>query len=381
MGVTSRRILTVMVAVVAVAVMLAVPLITAVDTDADSEGIKAGYSVKLENATPDQVTTATGGMTKAMLLNSAIGLGMMIFNPTAFGVPTADDGPLTASIAAGQEISADKTRDRSFGSATISCDDGTVTFTAMVDDSLISPDIDSCPQSFQDAAEAIAAYLGANVHDEDTVAITGSFNSKHANEDVYEYTILEGNKCVLKKSVETDYLADDVDVTITLTHGAESKSIRFVSNIHGLYSSEWNYTYDATPVVPGTQFTAKNTIGSYYSGEMFFEVNEQKYNLSQSVSLDRTGTADIVDQASIIIESDLETTISLIPDTAAAATIDKTYDAASSAFDDVVMSAVGDDILKLILIIVGIVIGVLVLIVILIVVLIVLSKKKKKQQM
>ena len=59
--------------------------------------------------------------------------------------------------------------------------------------------------------------------------------------------------------------------------------------------------------------------------------------------------------------------------------VDKTYDSAESAFDDVMMDAVGKDVLKLLLIIGGVILGVIVLIIILVIVLLHMRKKKRQQ--
>ena len=64
------KIMTVMAAVFAVAMMLAVPVFAAVDTDADFTGDEAGFTIIYDNPTPAQLPFGTN---KALQLYSILG--------------------------------------------------------------------------------------------------------------------------------------------------------------------------------------------------------------------------------------------------------------------------------------------------------------------
>ena len=137
-------------------------------------------------------------------------------------------------------------------------------------------------------------------------------------------------------------------------------------------------------VVVGTHYTTKVENTESFSGDEYYVVDGKEYSLiTEGTDLPSEGTVtagDIFNQSDIKVDPDFAIIIAALPASEDGMKIEKTYAAAESAFDNVVMDAVGDDLLKLILIIVGVVIGVLVLIVVVIVVIILLKKKKKNQQ-
>ena len=132
----------------------------------------------------------------------------------------------------------------------------------------------------------------------------------------------------------------------------------------------------------GSKYTVKNILSDSHTGDEYFTVDGKDYNLDHDTSptpdYERTVTAgDIVPQSSVVIEQSLKDKIAALPSSSDNMTVDKTYSAAESAFDDVVEDAIGDSLMKLLLIIGGAILGFIVLVVVIVIVVVVIVRKKK----
>ena len=222
------------------------------------------------------------------------------------------------------------------------------------------------------------AYLGDTVTTGDKIVITGKIDYELAMQKVTGYTLLDGNKCVIKSDVETTYVVEDIDLNFKFERTGSQNSFQLVSDVKGMFVSEWKYEYDASPVVPGTGYTAKNTVVNTYGGNMHMTVDGKDYAFDEELKVrpDKTGTADIVDQSSIVIDNDLKQKIANTPASKDNVTVDKTSSGVESAFNSVVMDAVGDDVMKILLIAGGVILGIVILIAVIIVVWVVKRSKR-----
>ena len=376
MGVRARKILTVMAAVFAVALMIVVPVFAAVDIDADFKEDKVGYSVKLDEPTDIQLEKV--GWSKSMAIRLAIEDQLIVFNQPIFGDPVIKTESFRMVTAKGEEIDSDKTT--YIYDLEVIADDVTITYTAVAPGPIVNT-FDDGEAKYKAAAEAIKGEFGENAVIGDKLVFKGDIKFRYALQSVREAMLLDDGKFVASKDTSVTYIVNDIDMDVEFVSGSTEKEIDMVSTFKGALTDEDKYGYDASPVTAGTTYTKKNSVDMVKSGDVYFEIHDRKYSLvSKPVpGDDETGTAVLLDQEKVVISPELNTEIDNLPASEKGMKIDKTYDAAESAFDSIVMDAVGNDLLKMLLIIGGVIIGVIVLIIILIIVLLVIRKKKKKQ--
>lgn len=375
-GRSSHKILTIVAAVFAVAFMLAAPLLVAVDSDADLTEAKMGFRADMTNPTDDQLAE-WGYFEKSDFLMMPIDEYLTIFNQDLFNDPVVGSEPLKLIDAWGEKIESDSVTD--LITDEVLTDEITITITVKANGKLINTFIDDYPADVRAAAAAVQDYLGEDVVVGDKVVITGKINWKLSEQTTDKYKLLEGGKCVIDQSVYTYYLVDDMDLDVKLVKSGSEKSFKIVSDLKGVFVSEWQYKYDSETITEGTGYTATNTVSSTYSGGSHFTVDGKDYNLDvdEKVRPQRTGTAVLIEQSSIVISDTLKYKVNKLPATTGNIAVDKTYDAAETVFGEVVLDALGDDILKIIIIAIVVFVIVVALIVILIVVLI--HRKKKRQ--
>lgn len=377
-GLRSRKILTILAAALAVALMLTVPLFAAVDTDADFTPADAGYTAKVDDATNAELYTLTGYIKSGILLFT-VEDAMSLFNQTILDEPVASDDPVNYKGGCGEKITKDNKTDLNFEEVT--AEKVKITISVATNGDLINPDTATASADVKAAANAIKAYLGEEVTTADSIEITGRIRQRVAVENSETYNLLDDNKCALKQRTETKFFVNDIELELKLIKTTETLSIKLIFNAKGMTASDWNYEYTPTPIAPGSTFVAKNTVTNVYSGDLHFEVDGSNYalDLDEKKQDDQSGPAVIFPQSDVVISPELELRIATLPSNPPDnMTLEKTYASVDSAVSDIVMEAVGDDILKIILTVVGIVIGVLVLIIVLIIILIIVKKKKKR---
>ena len=391
MGRKARKICTVMAAVFAVALMLAVPVFTAVDTDAGFKEDEVGLLTSMDNPYDSELskyldTDRTSVMTKW----DAPSLFMSLFNtPTfygVFGTPEITQEKLTVKDGMGVKVESDSAKE--IGVREMDATDVKMVFTAVGSGDLLVSGYDYLDNGYPEAGKAIIKYLGGTVSAGDVLTITGHIKSRCASEEDMNYAAVNDEKSVLKDGVDQWYCVYDVDVTIELkkSGASEGKSITFSSNLK--YMKERKYTMDYkgkaySDLQPTDlcKIVYDSDLYECISGSSNFSVDGTDYTIDYS---DLPPTP--VDQPVKILtnsEVKLDTYREMIddyPESAGNATVEKTYSAADSEFSAIVADVASDEILLVILIIVGVVIGIIVLVVVLVVLLVVLKKKKKNEQ-
>ena len=365
--------MTLIAAVFAVAIMLAVPFVVTVDSDADFTGDEAGYRIEYDNPTDAQLSPSIRAETMMDLLYGYI----LIFNTALIGPMTIDTGDsFTEVISQGQKISSNS--DTKINVVEFTADYVAASFHPNADGPLIDPDIDYQPKEKKDAANAIKGELGNQLYTTDLVTFSGKCIVREASKIVSEYELQEGGKCYITKETFTSFWVDDIDLTITLKRDETEKSVKLVSNSKGMFESEGVYNYDASPVTAGMPYVLKTKNTYSTKGDVYYTVNGTDYSvLSETVTPDEPGTAVLLDQDSIKVSEYLKGQIAGLPAETDNIKVSKEYSEAESAFDSVEMAAIGDDLLMIILIVVGVIIGLIILIVV--VVLVIYFLKKKRQ--
>ena len=369
-----------MAAVFAVALMIAVPLFAAADTDADFTEDKAGYSIELKEPTDAQLTKL--GYDKAELIGVTFWADESIFNYLVLNpVPTVSTESFSYTRGNGYEVTKDSEKEISSYSVDTEM---SMVYDIVANGSLIDVSSPYLTKELKAAGEAIAAYVG-DVEAGEKLAITGTVKQEFAYDNTVEFILLDDGKCIISRDATSYYMVSNIDLEIeVIKDNYVEKRFLYKSDVKGANGEEVKFEYDESPVKVGTTYTAKYDVSPAYSGDTYYEVNETKYSVvsEEKAKDDKKGTVtaeDIGNQSDIKIRDSFKTYVAGLPSSEEGMKIEKTYDAADSAFDSVVMDAVGNDLLKLLLIIGGVIIGVIVLIIVLIIVLVVLRKKKKKQ--
>ena len=379
-GRSSRRIMVVAAAALAVAMMLAVPIFVAADSDADFTKDEAGYRIEATNPTDADLMSVGLGNRTSLILDAIS--GMNLFNDSILGVPTVTSDSFKVLNASGYKIESDK--GKSLYASEVSAENVKITFTAVASGELMMSDTSDLSEKQKAAYDALKAYLGNEISAGDTITLTGTVKMREAFEIDVPYKMLDGNKCIRTGETMTSYGVEDTSLTATLKHADTEKKVSYTSDIKGTSSSEDKYEFASDPIVVGTKYTVKNTVSTSIKGDAYYTVDGKDYSMYSDPTpvpeKQRTVTEyDIDDQSSVNIPSSYKAKIDALPASTDTVKVDKTYDSAESAFDDVMMDAVGKDVLKLLLIIGGVILGVIVLIIILVIVLLHMRTKKRQQ--
>ncbi len=378
-GRSSRRILVIAAAVFAAAVMLAVPVFAAADTYADLTKDEAGFCVKATDPTDAQLASA-GLTSRSYMIVSVIDAQLQIFNDAVLGVPVADAESLKITEAEGDKVNSDSTE--MFELREVFAEKAVITYTATSNGELIDPDTSYMNDKTKEAAAAVKAYLGNDVSVGDTVTITGTINSRASQGYEFPYRMLDGDKCIMSGITFTEYFVQDIDVTITLKHAGTEKSVKYVSDAKGTFGGEAKYEFQGDTVEVGTKYTVKSSVTSSYKGDAYYTVDGKDYSVIEgpTVTPDHEETVlpeDIVAQSSVAVSPLLKAEIASLPQSTDNMTVDKTYEGAESVYDDLILDAVGDDLMKLLLIIGGVILGIIVLVIVIVIVVVVVLRKKK----
>lgn len=382
-GTSSRSFRMIAVAAIAVAMMLAVPLFTAFDSEAKFSDREAGYSMAMDNPTDDDLTKFD--VNKSSKIVNASSYFLKLFNKDPYGSPAVTAGSFKYTESEGIKVESNDSR--YFVSGVVDARDVTITYTATSEDDLIDDYVTYFDEKYKAAGAAVVSVFGSKVHVGDTLTITGNVKYEVADETKMSYADVNDTTVVAKDGTDTAYYVTDMDVTITLKHGDDSKSIKFSSNYKFEFDREYTYDYNGvaySDLTNTSPCTIKYGIDKYSfeSGSSNYVVEGKDYSVQLYVlpGSDVPGTAKLLtDSYAETAVSNIQTEANLLPESTANVTVKKTYSDADSAFADVALDVVGNDILKIILIVVGVVLGLILLIVIVVIVIIVLRKKKKQQ--
>ena len=383
-GKSSRKILTIVAAVLAVALMVAAPLITAVDTDAAFTPTDAGFLISSENPTDAEIFTYSGETRGGIYIDdNSTKVFLKIFNVgpgSIFGEPTVTQDKLTTKYGEGSQIESDTVRSKMVDEMT--AENVTMVFTATDSGELI-PDGYEYLINYKDAADAIREFLGNSVSAGDTLTVKGSLKSRYATQSIVHYAAVDDTKSVVKDQADSFYYVYGVDVTIELKHGSNAaKTINFHSDKKYLLERDYNVDYKGkaySDLQPGDMCRFVNDIDRYLfeSGGSHFTVNGKDYGIEHTAFPPTTvdQPVDIITDSTMNLDT-LKAIIALIPASSGNVTVDKTYEALDKEMSAIASDVALDDILKFVLIGAAVVIGIFV-IVILIIVIIIVKKKKK----
>ena len=370
-GRTSRMVM--VAAVFAVALMIAVPVISAVGTDAAFTKDEAGYYISLTDPTDEQLSKVN--INKDTTLLNAL-WGSNFFDDAVVGEPTIAVQSYSYSKALGQRISSDEVE--MITSEDVTGKGFSMTFTAIDDGDLVL--LDSPSQKMIAACKAINDYVG-EVKKDDKITVTGNLKEESATVDVSEYLLQDDGTCVPSKIRHSSYVKADTDVTISVSRGdALLKSFRFVSDIKGTATEEATIEYSEMPVKIGTGFTKTYKTTTSYGGDICFKVNGTDYsvlNPDDSKSTQHGTVTHLYSQSEMFISAFMKESINGLPDSEEGMKVDKTYSAAESAVDNVVTDVSGRDSPNMAVITGAVVIVILILLVAIAAVIVV--RKKKNQ--
>lgn len=382
-GRKARKILTIMAAVFAVAMMLAVPLVVAVDSEAKFTAGDAGVCVTATNASDEELTDHGLGTKSSILTgNGGTTMFLKIFDISTLGYDAAVDAEsLTVKSYDGMKV--EEYRKEYYDGYEVTAEKVKFEFTAKAAGNLLR--VVSYGEDYDAAVAAIKAHLGDEVSVGDKITITGDIKMRGALKDIREYADVDGTESVTKSHTQINYILLGTDVTISFTHGGETKIITFYSDQKFEVDRDADYDYKGKEYKDLKEGDKCNItyMDTYYfeSGSTYYKVDGKEYKIENRLTpAFPEEDADVLFYKDSAIQYELnllKTAIGLIAGASANVTVDKTFAASESAFSDLAGAVALDDILAVILLIVGVVIGIIVLIVILIIVVIIVKKKKK----
>lgn len=362
-------------AVAAVALMLAAPILSSVDTDAALTEDKAGASLVLVNPTDAELQTYLNN-SRLEVVSEASEPFSRIFNQGAFNQPTVVTSSLTCKNGMGEKITSDSAI--SIMDVETFADGVTMTTVANASAPLISEEFCQKNPEYAAAGNAIKAYFGETLNAGDQVSITGKINNRAAIYITIEYAPVSDSTSVVKKATLTSYTIYDIDVKIALNKAtsADVKEIQFRSDLKVMQSIEGTYDYKGTAysdLTDQSPCTIKRSAPTYNfkSGGTHYTVNGSDYSIELPAGKESTDEthANITNNSDINLNS-MKESIAKIPASSGNATVDKSFEAAESLYTDVVLGVVGQEIENLLIIIGAVVIGVIVVVVVLVIVLV-----------
>ena len=390
MGRKARKICTVMAAVFAVALMLAVPVLMAAESDAASfTAGDAGFCITAKDAT-DAELLKYGMATRDSALLDGTGTRMFtkLFNLTdyEFGTPTTSVESFTFKEYEGMKIEAERGEGYEGEEATF--EKVKIEYTAVSAGDLLNDDYTYYGDDYVAAGNAIKEYFKNAVSAGDKITITGDIQFKAACKTNVDYATVNDTRNVIKSSTEINYYVIGTDVTIEFKHGEETKTISFYSNQKFEVDRDAEYDYKGkayTDLTDGDRcnISYKDTY-NFESGSSYYKVDGTEYKIDDSITPkapdENVPVVFYTDSSMQFMLNELKSVIALCPVSAGNVTVDKTIAGVESAFSDMAAEVALDDILLIIGIIVAVVIGIIILVVVLIIVIVVLKKKKKNGQ-
>ncbi len=349
----SRRILTVAVAVLTTLMMLTVPAMVSMGSDASFADDKAGIVVTLDNPTDDEIEKYKAE-SRYDELWYASELFMDIFNMDVYGHPKLTSDSYFNEYSEALKIESDSTTPMNYDG--VSADGVKFVFTATEDGKLITDE--DLEGDYKDAAQAVESYFGSEIYAGDTLTVTGKVGLRFAFILVYEWTAVDDTHYVEKKGAYTGYRIYDLDVKVELIRNGESegKSIQFSSDSRFMVVMDINYDYkgtsysDLTPESPCTVSYGDQGV-SFQSGGSRYTVDGADHSIKYKA--DRPSSYDT--KADLRTNEDMtdmmagfRDNINDFPDSSGNVTVDKTYDAADNVFDDMIIDVIGQEIIDII---------------------------------
>ena len=374
-----RSITAVTFAIFAVAMMLAAPVLTSIDSDADFKGDKAGYSITMINPTDEEIEKYDTG-SKAVNIAEAAYTFMYLFNTSIFNTPEATSGSYKYVEANGENIEARTTND--FYVYEVSADSVRMTYTAAKAGSLIDDNAIENEYS-EKVAEALKEYLGNEVGVGDKLTLTGKVSAQIAYNEEMDYASVDSSHSVRTKGLETIYHVYSIDATIGFVKAGSGagSTVSFKSDLRfmGYYDLTYDYygvKYSDLKEGSPCKLTFGDQHTSFLRGNSTYTIGEKDYPIYVIT------TDGYTEETETDIEKDSEVNLNLIneyietiPDSSGNVTVGKTYKDAEAPYDNVLMQVVVEEVLDVFLIL-AIVVGV---VFVLILIFIVIHIRKKSQ--
>ena len=382
-GARSRSFLAMSAAVLTVALMLAVPVMAAFDSDAAITEDEAGYSIEMVNPTDAEIDTY-GYISKSGSITIAAIELLGAFNRMIYS-NTVTTGSYTTTYAEGEKHSSDSVQ--TIFADTTEAEDVTITYTATADGSLIRDDV-VYPDDYKEAADAIKQYMGDTVSVGDVLKVTGKLKIEESSKIKYDLAKVSEGVSVFSAGEVTRFMVLDADLTIEFTHGGTTKAITFSADRKFMLERDVTYDYkgvayaDLTDSSPCTISYGTDKY-SETAGKYCYTIEGEDYGIDYILS----SPQPIDTTADLMTDAELNEDLTYVQNRAAGfpegtdnVTVKRTYSDAVSAYEDVELDVIGDDLMKLLLIIGGVVLGIIVLIIIAVIVIIVVVRKNKRAQ-
>ncbi len=376
---TPRHMMAVAFAVLAVAMMLAAPVLTSVSSDADFKIDQAGYAITMNDPTDAEIDKyATGS--RAANIDDASYEFLFLFNLGIFEDPVATCSSYKYVEGGGEDYQS-RVADASYVYE-VTADSVKMTYTAnktgaLIDDYAVEDD------ASEKAAKAIKDYLGNEIDVGDKLTITGKVSSQTAYYETMEYASVDSTHSVLTKVIETVYHIYDIDVTIGLLKAGAGtgNTIEFKSNLKfmGYYDMTYDYygvKYSDLKEGDPCKLTYGAQHSSFVQGSSHYTIADKDYPLP--VVLNDGYSEETV--TTITNDSEVNTNllndfIKTLPDSSGNVTVGKTYGDAEALYNNIVMQVAVQEIIDMFLILAAIV--AVIFIVIMIFVIILIRKRSK----
>ena len=382
-GAFSRGPKTVLAAVFIIAMMLAVPVMVAPQSDAAITEGEAGYSVKMVNPTDSELTKFS--VSKADDIAASADFVMSIFDmePYSEGGPTVTATSYTTSWAQGIELGSDYAKQ--IEASCVKAEGVTMTYTAIGNGNLLNDEY-FYADDFKAIVQAVRVYFGDEVNIGDVLKVTGKVSSETSKKTRVNLATVSDGVYVNKDSEHVRYLLADTDVTIEFTHNGNTKSITATADFKLMLERNATFDYHGaaySSLTDTSPCTVKFDPDRYSetSGDVTFKVSGENYSAEYLLlpPHDQETTADLRSETDInALLTDARNVAAAIPAGTDNVTVGREYSDAESAYNEVAADVLKDDLMKIILIVLGVVFGLILLIVVVIVVIVVMRNKKKR---
>lgn len=376
---SSRSLVIIAFAVSAVAMMLASPALTILDTDASLKDDKAGYCIKMDNPSESDIENYLVEDKEIRILEASY-IMLNIFNIGLFETEVSADFYKTsdaegAKIEAGAKAISQTTVEEVYATKAV------ITLTATEPGNLFISDV---APNYRDAADAIGSYFGTTVSEGDRIIITGDITKREARYDSTHLANVTDTSYVFSSKASSDYIIYKIDTRIELCKAGiiGGKTIGFKTNSQLMKTADTEYDYggtkyaDLTPASPCTVKVGPSK-NHFVEGSTKFIVDNKEYAIEPSTSggESKEGTTYIMNEtvvAEYVIL--LQNKVNVIPASSVNVTVDKTYEKAEELYSEIVITVAGEKVLESI----GIIAAVIAAIVLIVIIVIIIMVKRKK---
>jgi hypothetical protein len=342
-GVPHRALATAL-AVAIVAMMLAMPILSATASEASFVRDEAGFRVSMNRPTESEIEAYDMGAQES-IISSASNVFLRIFNMDLFELSKKTVGTYFSTIARGNNIGPSSTSQKFV--ANLESRDVILRYEATGQGSLFIPKVDGV--GYLDAAKALRNYVGDSVSAGDVLIISGKISRSEAMYDHSDYVAVDSEHSVPTSAVSEHYYIYGIDVTIGLLKKGYDlgRFFGFVSDCTFASRTTISYDYGGTEYShitsesPCTIAFSDVEIG-YVQGSSSFSIRDVPYPVMEEA----TAGYQIETQASIRTDSEVNLDsfrryIGEIPASSANVSVVKTYADVDLIFDDIVLNVIG----------------------------------------